>query len=161
MRYIIALILLMPNSFIYAQIKADMKDLEFMSGKWEGNMEWGALEEYWSEPMGDNMFCAFRCVKEGKAIFYEFIIIERTEAGVPVMKLRHFNRGNIAWEEKDKPYEYPLIFLSGKRAEFESFDKKTKLIYERQSNDQLLAILERLQDGKIEIDRFVYTKRNP
>lgn len=122
-------------------------------------MEWGQLEEYWSEPMGDNMFCAFRCVKDSKALFYEFITIEQSESGVPTMKLRHFNRGNIAWEEKDQPHEYPLIQLDKKKAVFESHDKKTRLIYERQSNNKLLAILEQERDGHVEKNIFTYTRK--
>ena len=141
----------------YAQVKADLTQLGFMAGKGEGKMEWGQLEEYWSEPLADNMFCAFRCVQNNKALFYEFILIEQTSIGVPTMKLRHFNPGNIGWEEKDKPHEYPLVELKGKRAVFESADKQTRLIYERQSETKLLAILERIKDGKKEVDEFIYT----
>jgi Domain of unknown function (DUF6265) len=161
MKYVILSMLVTANISATAQVKADLKQLDFISGKWTGSMEWGALEEYWSEPMGDNMFCAFRCVKDGKALFYEFIVIEQSESGVPTMRLRHFNRGNIAWEDKDKPYEYPLIELKEKRAVFESTDKKTRLIYERQSDNKLSAILEHEKDGKIETDSFIYSKANP
>lgn len=138
------------------QTKAELNELNFISGKWVGSMAWGAMEEYWSEAMGDNMVCAFRCVKDGKIMFYEFIVIEQSDAGVPVMKLRHFNRGNIAWEEKDKPYEYPLLSLSKNKAVFEAPDKKTRLIYERLNESQLKAVLEREKDGKWEADEFLY-----
>jgi hypothetical protein len=161
MKYVILCLLLTSSISITAQVKADLKQLDFISGKWTGSMEWGALEEYWSEPMGDNMLCAFRCVKDGKALFYEFILIEQSEHGVPLMKLRHFNRGNIAWEDKDNPYEYPLVQLEENKAVFESADKKTRLIYERQSKNKLLAILEREKDGKVETDSFIYSKAKP
>lgn len=141
---------------VSAQTKADLTQLNFMSGKWTGSMAWGDMEEYWSEAMGDNMVCAFRCVKDGKTIFYEFIVIEQSEHGVPVMKLRHFSRGNIAWEEKDKPYEYPLAKLEQNKAVFEAVDKKTRLIYERVNANQLRALLEREKNGKWEVDEFLY-----
>lgn len=139
-----------------AQTKTDLTQLNFMSGKWTGSMAWGDMEEYWSEAMGDNMVCAFRCVKDGKAVFYEFIVIEQSESGVPTMKLRHFGRGNIAWEEKDKPYEYPLVKLEKNKAVFESADNKTRLIYERIDANQLRAVLEREKNGKWEVDGFLY-----
>ncbi len=138
------------------QHKAELDQLNFISGKWVGSMAWGDMEEYWSETMGDNMVCAFRCVKDGKVMFYEFIVIEQSDAGVPVMKLRHFNRGNIAWEDKDKPYEYPLVKLEQNKAVFEAADKKTRLIYERLNENQLKAMLEREKDGKWEVDEFLY-----
>lgn len=139
-----------------SQTKAELHELNFISGKWQGSMAWGDMEEYWSEAMGDNMVCAFRCVKDGKVMFYEFIVIEQSDAGVPVMKLRHFNRGNIAWEDKDKPYEYPLVKLEQNKAVFEAADKKTRLIYERLNENQLKAMLEREKDGKWEVDEFLY-----
>lgn len=155
----IIIFLLSISGIVNAQVKAELKQLEFMTGTWHGSMEWGDMEEFWGAPMGDNMICSFRCVKDGKALFYEFILIEQSENGVPVMKLRHFDRGNIAWEEKDKPYEYPLTSLSAKKAIFESADKKTRLIYQRTAENKLLAILEREKDGKMEKDEFEYTKK--
>ena len=132
-------------------------DLSFMSGKWVTTGSWGDMEENWSAPMGNCMMCSYRCVKDGKAVFYEFIIIEQ-QAGGPVMKLRHFNPGNIAWEEKDKPYEYPLMFLDEGVARFERPDKKTSLTFQRLAPDKLKVILERQdKDGKWVQDDFNYT----
>jgi hypothetical protein len=132
-------------------------DLKFMSGKWTTSSDWGNMEENWSEPMGDNMMCSYRCVKDGKIVFYEFIVIEQQPKG-PVMKLRHFSPGNIGWEEKDKPYEYHLIFLDDNIARFERPDKKTSLTFERQSADKLKVTLDRQdKDGKWVQDEFNYS----
>jgi hypothetical protein len=135
----------------------EIKDLAFMSGKWVTKSTWGDMEENWSAPMGNCMMCSYRCVKDGKVVFYEFIVIEQTTAG-PVMKLRHFSPGNIGWEEKDKPYEYPLMFLDSERARFERPDKKTALTFYRAAKDKLKVILEREdKDGKWVQDEFDYT----
>jgi hypothetical protein len=128
-----------------------------MSGKWLAKSEWGDMEENWSEPMGNSMMCSYRCVKNGQVVFYEFIVIEQTAKG-PVMKLRHFSPGNIGWEEKDKPYEYPLMFLESDRARFERPDKKTALTFHRTSPTKMNVILEREdKDGKWVQDEFDYT----
>lgn len=139
-----------------AQVKASVHELDFMAGKWVGSMEWGDMEEYWGAPMGNNMICSFRCVKDGKVVFYEFIVIEQ-QGDVPVMKLRHFSPGSIGWEEKDKPWEYPLVKLEGKKAVFESADKKTRLLYERLTDTKLKAVLEREEKGAWQVDAFEYT----
>ena len=99
----ISLFIVWSAEALYAQIPPkDIKALAFISGKWKTTTSWGDMEEYWSEPMGNCMVCAYRCVKDGKVVFYEFIVIEQMTSG-PVMKLRHFSPGNIAWEDKDKP----------------------------------------------------------
>ncbi len=140
-----------------AQPVKQLKDLSFLSGKWVTSSQWGEMEEYWSQPMGNSMMCAYRCVKDGKVIFYEFVVIEQEATG-PVMKLRHFNPGNIAWEEKDKPYEYPLVFVEADRARFERPDKKTALTFYRISSNKLNVVLERQEkDGKWVEDVFNYT----
>lgn len=134
----------------------DIKDLAFMAGKWITHSAWGDMEEYWSEPMGNCMVCAYRCVKDGKVVFYEFIVIEQMDSG-PVMKLRHFSPGNIGWEDKDKPYEYPLMFLEPDKARFERHDKKTALTFHRTGPRAMQVILERQdEDGRWVEDVFDY-----
>src|SRR5690349_4546332 len=110
------LLLLAEATFSQAPIRS-ISDLSFMAGKWVTKGQWGDMEENWSAPMGNSMMCSYRCVKDGKSVFYEFIVIEQQATG-PVMKLRHFSPGNIAWEEKDKPYDYPLIYLDENVARF-------------------------------------------
>jgi hypothetical protein len=157
MRLVFAFLLLLPLASMAQDPVRDIKDLAFMAGKWTTKGEWGDMEEHWSEPMGNSMMCSFRCVNNGKIVFYEFIVIEQTTTG-PVMKLRHFSPGNIAWEEKDKPYEYPLTFLDPDRARFERPDKKTSLTFEKLSPTQLKVTLERQEkDGKWVQDEFNYT----
>ena len=60
----------------------NIKDLAFMSGNWKTHSAWGDMEEHWSEPLGNSMMCAYRCVKDGKVIFYEFIVIEQMDSMV-------------------------------------------------------------------------------
>lgn len=154
MKVVFVVVLALFSNRAFAQIKADMSQLAFFAGEWRGKMDWGDLEEYWSEPMGNSMMCSFRCIREGKPVFYEFVVIEQ-KAGVPTMMLRHFNPGNIAWEDKDKPYEYALVELTKTKCVFESADKKTRLTYERES-DTLHVILEREKESEKVSDRFVY-----
>lgn len=157
MKKLIVLIALMVVAHLAAaQLKVNISQLEFMAGKWTGSMEWGDMEEFWGAPMGNNMICSFRCVKDGKVVFYEFIVIEQ-QGDIPVMKLRHFSPGSVGWEEKDKPLEYPLVKLEGKSAVFESADKKTRLLYERVTATTLKAVLEREEKGKWQTDAFEYT----
>jgi len=156
--FIIAILLLNVVLPGFAQSpKATVKDLAFMAGTWTLKHEWGDMEEYWGPPMGDNMVSSYRCVKNGKVVFYEFVVIEQTN-GAPMMKMRHFNPGNIGWEEKDKPLICRLVSLTKGKVQFESTDKQVKLTYERVSPTKLNCILEEKdKQGKLQKDVFAYT----
>ena len=144
----------------FAQIKkATVKDLAFMSGTWVQKSEWGDLEEFWSQPNGESMISSFRCVKDGKALFYEFVVIE-LEEGLPVMKMRHFNRASIAWEEKEKPLLFPLISLKGKLAVFEMKDQSVRLSYQLITENKLSVVLEEKdKNGQPKKDIFNFTRK--
>ncbi len=154
----ISLFIVWSAEALYAQLPPkDIKALAFISGKWKTTTSWGDMEEYWSEPMGNCMVCAYRCVKDGKVVFYEFIVIEQMPSG-PVMRLRHFSPGNIAWEDKDKPYEYNLMFLEADKARFERPDKKTYITFHRTGPRTLKVILESQdKEGQWMEDVFDYT----
>ena len=140
-----------------AQKKADVKDLAFMAGTWTLKHEWGDMEEFWGKPMGDNLASTFRCVKDGKVVFYEFMVVEQA-GDIPVLKLRHFNKGSIGWEDKDKPYLMPAISLVKNAVVFQSVDKKVRITYKRLSPQKLDCILdEKGKDGKWKQDVFNYT----
>jgi hypothetical protein len=159
MKYLLSLLLLLLITTAgYTQnIKASVKDLAFMAGTWTLKHQWGDMEEFWGPPMGDNMVSSYRCVKDGKIVFYEFVVIEKTN-GSPVMKMRHFNPGNIGWEEKDKPLMYKRIALTKTKVVFESTDKNLKLSYERLNSSKMNVVLdEKDKKGVWKKEMFKYT----
>jgi hypothetical protein len=127
--------------------KAAIKDLSFIAGQWTLQHEWGDMEEVWSAPMGNNMMGSYRCVKDSKIVFYEFMVIEQTDS-VPVLYLRHFGAGSIAWEEKESPGLYPLLLLEGRKAQFRKEDGRTMLTFIRQSPTQLQVLLDSSDGGE-------------
>lgn len=160
MRKLCVLVLIIAASTFSASAqltKASVNDLRFMAGKWTLKHEWGDMEEIWGLPMGDNLVSTFRCVKNGKVVFYEFMVVEQT-GKIPVLKLRHFNKGSIGWEDKDKPYLMPAISLDKNAVVFLSEDKKVRITYKRLSPVKLDCILdEQDKDGKWKQDVFNYT----
>jgi hypothetical protein len=70
--YLLILLILIITASASAQLKkASVHNLAFMAGTWTLKHEWGDMEEFWGPPMGDNMVSTFRCVKDGKIVFYE------------------------------------------------------------------------------------------
>ena len=136
--------------------RASLNDLQFIAGRWTLQHEWGDMEEVWSAPMGNNMMGSYRCVKDGKAVFYEFMVIEQTDS-VPVLHLRHFSPGSIAWEDREAPGLYPLEKLSPNKAQFQKTDWRVVLTFTRQSPLQLQVMLESVtKEGKWETTYFDY-----
>ncbi|MFZ1730524.1 MAG: DUF6265 family protein [Bacteroidota bacterium] len=130
-----------------ASPESHLSKLGFFIGHWRGEMKGGVIEEDWSAAEGDNMMGMFRLVKEGEGVFYEFMTIEAA-GGKPVLRIRHFSQGLIAWEEKDNIDDYPLVELTASRAVFENEDIATRLIYECPTTDALMITLETTQNGK-------------
>ena len=142
MRALLFLLLIGFSTTINGQVtKAAIKDLSFISGHWTLQHEWGDMEEVWSAPMGNNMMGSYRCVKEGKVVFYEFMVIEQKDS-VPVLYLRHFGPGSVAWEEKEAPGIYTLVLLQKGKAQFKEKDSGTTLTFTRQSPTQLQIVLD-------------------
>lgn len=154
----VGFILLCGNSF--AQVaKASVNQLAFMTGTWTQKQEWGDMEEFWGEPMGDSMISSFRVVKDGKATFYEFVVIEE-QNHLPVFKMRHYNRGSIGWEGKDKPLLFYLVGIEKNKADFELKDKSVRITYQLVSPNKLDVILiERDKKGRLQKDLFNYTRK--
>jgi hypothetical protein len=157
-RLLVAVALVLLSCPGFAQIKkAEIKDLAFMAGTWVQKSSWGDLEEFWSQPNGESLMGAFRCIQDGKAVFYEFMAIE-LDQNLPVLKLRHYNPGSIGWEEKDKPLLFPLTTLEPNLAVFQMADGSVKLTYQLVAKTKLNVILEEKEaGGKIKKDSFNFT----
>lgn len=158
MRLLIVTVFLFFSGIASAQLKsANIADLQFISGRWGMQHTWGYMEETWSAPMGNSMMCSYRCVKDGKVVFYEFIVIEQTDS-VPVMRLRHFGPGSIGWEEKEAPGNYPLVLLQKNKAQFRKQGGSSVLTFTRQSPTQMHVFLENKNaQGNWEKIAFDYT----
>jgi hypothetical protein len=134
-------------------LKATVNDLSFMAGVWMQDHEWGKMEETWSKPMGNCVMASFRCVKDEKVIFYEFMVVEQGET-VPVLKLRHFNPGSIGWEDKNSPMEFPLVLIEKNKAVFEAADHSLKLSYTVTGSKMQIVLDEKNKEGKMETTYF-------
>jgi len=156
MRTLLFLVLMLFTNAGMAQTETSINNLQFITGQWRVQHQWGNMEETWSAPMGNNMMGSYRCVKDGKIVFYEFMAIEQTDS-VPVLYLRHFGPQNIAWEDKNAPGKYPLVALEKNKAQFKKEDGSTTLTFIRQSPTQLQVVLDsKTKEGTPEHVEFNY-----
>lgn len=75
------------------------------------------------------------------------------------MKLRHFNPGNIGWEEKETPLDYPLISLEKNKAVFGPKDQSLKLSYTLVSDRLEVLLEEKNKKGEWEKIPFHYERK--
>jgi hypothetical protein len=94
-----------------------LKDFAWLSGRWVGEGLGGKLEEVYSPPTGGVMLGHFLMSDERGAQFYELITL-REEGGSVMLRLRHFNANLVAWEEKEKTVEFPLVAVDGNKFYF-------------------------------------------
>lgn len=132
-----------------------LTDFVFMSGHNRGELDGGIIDEHWSEPADDSMMGVYRYIKDGKVEMYELLVIEQTAKG-PVLRLRHFNPGLVAWEEKNEVWSYPLARFVPGDAVFESIDKRIRITYRDASHGVLESTLERT-GKKTEVFQFKHS----
>ena len=123
-----------------------------MSGHNRGELDGGIIDEHWSEPAGDSMMGVYRNIKDGKVEMYELLVIEQTTKG-PILHLRHFNLGLVAWEEKAEVWSYPLARFAPGDAVFESVDKRIRITYRDAGHGVPESTLERT-GKKTEVFQF-------
>lgn len=126
------------------QPQPTLKDFAWLSGRWTATLPNGdQLEEVWTASAKDLM-ASFRWAdKEGKAKFYELIVVTE-EKGKLVLRLRHFNPDFTAWEEKTKPMVAEAVTATPDKVVFQvNGDAKVLLTYERTGPDAFTATLDR------------------
>ena len=117
--------------------EANIEDVSWIAGHWEGEAWGGMAEEVWSSPAAGAMMGSFRHVAEGKVSLYEFMTISEVN-GTLVLKIKHFNADLTGWEEKENSVEFALVKLEGKKAYFNEFSFQLK----NKDNLSLYVVLE-------------------
>ena len=126
-----------------------------MSGHNRSELDGGIIDEHWSEPAGDSMMGVYRYIKDGKVEMYELLVIEQTTKG-PILRLRHFNPGLVAWEDKVEDWSYPLARFAAGDAVFGSIDKRIRIAYRDAGHGVLESTLERT-GKKTEVFQFKHS----
>lgn len=109
---------------------AQLQDIAWIAGHWQGEAFGGTVEEVWSAPLADGMMGMFRLVADGQTSFYELMVI-RQVADTIILQLKHFHGDLRGWEEKDETVDFPLVAATNDRVWFSG------LTFERISDDEL------------------------
>lgn len=122
---------------------ARLADLSFLSGRWVGVEPEPFSEESWGTASGDSMVGTWRLVAKGRTKLFELLTLLEEEGRV-ALRLRHFDRHGVAWEEKDAPLVLPLVAKGRDLAVFEGTERGSllRLTYRREGTS-LTVVLEK------------------
>ncbi|MFD2037325.1 DUF6265 family protein [Belliella marina] len=127
-----------------------VEDLHWISGYWKGTGLGGDVDELWLPQMDNSMVGIFRYAMEGELVFSEYMhLIE--EKGLLYLKIKHFGRDLVGWEEKEEWTTFKFIKSEGQTAYFSG------LTFHRE-NDQLTIKLLINSKGTTHEESFVYQK---
>lgn len=131
--------------------KADLSQIDWMEGHWQGDAFGGIAEEIWSPPHGGSMMFSFKHISEGKVNFYEFGHIQQV-AETLIFQLKHFDVDLKGWEKKDEMVSANLVKVDGNRFYFDDFT------FEKISDDEINIYVVVEEAGKAEEVKFNYKR---
>lgn len=127
-----------------------VEDLSWIAGCWELKMGPVTIEEMWTAPAGGTLLGMGRTIKNGRAVFSEFLKIE-TKAGKIVYTPRIGT--------KQSPVDFVLFRSSADEVVFENpaHDFPQRIIYRKQP-EGLFARIEGTDKGKQRGEDFPYKR---
>jgi hypothetical protein len=128
--------------------------MAWFAGTWRGNGLGGVTEEVWSAPEGGKMMGMYRLLKNGKPVFYEFLVLEE-DTGNLFFRLKHFDPNLRSWEAQDEREELGFIGQKGNRYHFDG------MTIEKASDDAVtiyLAIVDGKSDAQPREEIFQYRR---
>ncbi|MDA8020603.1 MAG: DUF6265 family protein [Thermoanaerobaculia bacterium] len=130
-----------------APVQATIDDFAWFGGHWLGeeNGDETMIEENWGIPHNGLILGMFR-QDSPRQTFYELMSLAETDSGSVELRIKHFNPGLVAWEEKDEMVLFELMNVKESHATFVD-EKGTRLVYDR-DGDLLVVALESDRDGE-------------
>lgn len=133
-----------------------IEDFAWLAGQWRGEGFGGTCEEIWSHPLAGTMVGTFRLVQGDEVVFYEIMVIGEDDDGFS-LKVKHFSREFVSWEEKEGAVRFPFESMSKNGARFKG------LTFTRDDDDLEIKVRMGSQDGStrwepIQLKRFPQPK---
>lgn len=89
---------------------ATIEDAAWLAGRWHGEAFGATFEESWHPPSAGSMVGLFKLIRDDEVQFYEILLLVE-EAGTLAVKVKHFSRDFVAWEDKDDNVTFRLVSL--------------------------------------------------
>jgi hypothetical protein len=132
---------------------AAVPDASFLTGRWTGEKDGVAMEEYWSEFTGGTALGLHRDVKDGRLVSWEFFRIETTAEGTFY----------YASPRSAPPTPFKLVEHGRDRLVFENkeHDFPQRILYWKDAAGALHARIEGPMNGTTVSEEWSWTKTTP
>lgn len=137
-----------------ASPKANIEQLSWLAGHWQGEALGGVVEEHWAPPSAGSMVGSFKLSANGKVKFYEIEIIREVGDSL-VLQLKHFHHDLKGWEEKDQTVDFALVKMEDNAAYFEGFTIR------KVSDDEMHMFVVFSREPELKEASFKYKRRGP
>lgn len=127
---------------------ADISELSWIEGSWQGEAFGGETEEVWTAPSAGSMMGMFKLISEGEISFYELMTIVEKEGSL-LLRIKHFDKDMTGWEEKDKSVEFPLVDIKKNAVYFDGLTFK-------KVSDNEMQVFVNIEGEEVE---FVYFRK--
>jgi hypothetical protein len=136
-------------------LNAQLEDLAWLEGFWSGQVDGDEVDEVWTGASAGTMMGMFRCIREGKVRFYEFMTITKDSEHTE-LTIKHFDPALVGWEEKDDAVRSVLTECSAKHAVFHqsSDDKQVWLVYESLDGSRLRIYFRPIENSPVGDSEF-------
>lgn len=123
-----------------------VESLGWLSGCWRQDLPDGYFEEYWMAPVGKTLLHMGRMVSGNQTAFYETLQIREADGQLSLLVTINGKRQVRFEVVESRPRK--VVFQTPAGVSWE------RLTYERPSDDELVARLEKKKDGKASEDEF-------
>ena len=133
---------------------ATLSDVGWLVGSWTGEAFGGSFEQVWNPPSAGSMLGMFKTLDaEGQVRFYELLLLVE-EQGSLSLKVKHFGRDFIAWEDKDEFITFRFIEADENAIHFSG------LSFYRVGDDEFHGYIAMRQGDEIREETLTYRRRD-
>ena len=132
-------------------LRVELTDLAWLTGCWEGSAFGQAASECWMPAPSGRLTGMFQLLSGADQQFSEIFVIDRFDDG-PALRLKHFDRDLIGWEEKDGFVRFPLLETGPDFARFDG------LLYRLQPDGTLRIELRMQRNGETVIETMLFQR---
>jgi len=133
---------------------ATLDDVRWLVGSWKGEAFGGAFEQVWNPPSAGSMLGMFKTLDgDGQVRFYELLLLVEEEGSLS-LKVKHFGRDFIAWEDKDEFITFRFIEADDSAIHFSG------LSFYRVRDDEFHGYIAMRQGDEIREETLTYRRRD-
>ncbi len=136
-----------------SQPKANLQDVKWLVGSWEGTAFGSKFEEVWNPESANTMVGMFKLYDQEKGVsFYEILLLIEENDSLALL-VKHFSADFTAWESKEDFIKFKLVKLEENAVHFSGLS-----FYQKDANTIDGYIVMSYKDGSVKEQPLSYKR---